>query len=963
VTQAATPVATPPVIRALLDQARDKNYRSGVLGVRARPKWDGPEEFEHQGVPVRVVPCVSTLAVREALLGREPGQWLVVLTDRDDADLGAGVLSRLVWHRLRTPDPWDAVRQGFAASGIDPALTTGSGHRDLAGGLLAATPTGGWPPAPGGVLTRDHALGTVARVHLGLGGDGQDVDPATVLRWTTEPEAVERIVDLRTLAGDTLTDAVLTWAAQRAGAAGAPLGRLLAAGAVGDAVPLGLVAGLLVEARQNGGDPARIAHDALIRLEAWLGPDARDIPALRAWATEARAVTTGLLRHSEHGDAGKQVVTRADALLDHVAAGALAAASDLLPSGLTERFTRLAAVLAQAAEHAQQRARDGIDLALVPAPDLEAVEAAWQQVAGHRLSGTDRRTAPFHAAVRLVRWLATSTAVPPFSFAELVHRYSDTEAWVDSAVNDAATGVTDSQLGYALEAVLAVVRRRRSAHDRAFATALAAHTENDPAAERAGWLRRYQGVCHIEDLLPDLVLRMVKDLNLPVLLLVLDGMSAAVAAEVVEQVLSRTSDGWIEALPPGEPRRITALAALPTLTEVSRASLLCGELRRGDQKTERQGYAQLVRDHGLPGAALFHKAQLDTTRPGHALSDEVVAAIDDVAGRPLVTCVLNAIDDALDRSDPVGAEWGPGIIKHLDDLLDRASKANRVVVLTSDHGHVVERREGTQQAHPGISSARSRPGDGAPAGDGEVLVTGRRVLLHDRRAVLAVDERLRYGPLKAGYHGGAAPAEVIVPVCVLVPGAVPNQEPGQERETLRLVPRQEPAWWSDPVRTGSGTWRTPAPAAPARRGSSRRKDDETTAPLFDVAPEPPRPVVADAEATAGAADPAAVRAETLADAVLKSKVYAQQKAIAGRVALDDGKVRALLVALLTAGGRLTAQRTATALQVPPVALRGALAHAFRLLNVEGYPVLAFDVDGETVVLDEKLLREQFEVRA
>ena len=40
--------------------------------------------------------------------------------------------------------------------------------------------------------------------------------------------------------------------------------------------------------------------------------------------------------------------------------------------------------------------------------------------------------------------------------------------------------------------------------------------------------------------------------------------------------------------------------------------------------------------------------------------------------------------------------------------------------------------------------------------------------------MLAVDETLRYGPLKAGYHGGAAPAEAVVPVVVLAPGgAIP----------------------------------------------------------------------------------------------------------------------------------------------------------------------------------------------
>ncbi len=143
-----------------------------------------------------------------------------------------------------------------------------------------------------------------------------------------------------------------------------------------------------------------------------------------------------------------------------------------------------------------------------------------------------------------------------------------------------------------------------------------------------------------------------------------------------------------------------------------------------------------------------------------------------MTGHPLVTCVLNTIDDALDRSDPGGTAWGTDAVKHLAPLLDRARHAGRVVVLTADHGHVVERRQGTQRTYAVFQ--RPVPRCDVPAADGEVLVAGRRVLLHDGRAVLAVNEHLRYGPLKAGYHGGGAPAEAVVPVAVLVPGAVPE---------------------------------------------------------------------------------------------------------------------------------------------------------------------------------------------
>jgi hypothetical protein len=101
----------------------------------------------------------------------------------------------------------------------------------------------------------------------------------------------------------------------------------------------------------------------------------------------------------------------------------------------------------------------------------------------------------------------------------------------------------------------------------------------------------------------------------------------------------------------------------------------------------------------------------------------------------------------------------------------------------------------------------------------------------------------------------------------------------------------------------------------------------------------------------------------LAGAVIGSATYAAQKRLAGRVSTTDEHVRSLLTSLLAGGNRLTPGVAATALGVPVPALRGAVAHVQRLLNVEGYAVLRRDADGETLILDEALLREQFEVRA
>lgn len=908
--------ATLPVVRALLDEAKRKNYRSGVLGVRTRPEWTGSSTFVHDDVPVSVVPCVSSLAVREALLERSPGEWLVVLTDRSDSDLGAGVLSHFAHHRLRTPDPWEAVRHRFAATGIDPALTRVPSHRELAAGLLAAAPAGGWPPAPGGVLTIDHALGAVAGVHLGLGDPA--VDATTVLTWTAAETGPARLGDLRQLAGNVLVDALLDWAARRTGAASAPLLHLLRTGAAGDALALGLLVGLLGEARDsNSADAVQLARDSLIRLEPRLGGSQPPPHALRAWATESVSVVSWLLHDSETRPTAERLLARADALLTEVQATGLADRSDMLPAGLTRRLARLADELRSAVA-----ADDG----LVTPAALSAVERAWVSVVSHRLAASDRRTHAFAAAVRLTRWLSQPDDQPDQALQALMARHSDVDAWVDSAVNDTARGVGDPDLGSALERVLRPTRVRRDRHDVEFAEALVQHTADDPLAVDG----LHGGVAHLEELMAATVLPLAR--KTPVLFLVLDGMSVGVGHEVLADVLSRATDGWAEALLPDCSRRAAALAVLPTLTEVSRASLLCGELRVGGQDVEQKGHRALSLAHGLRSAMLFHKKPLDSTRPGYSLADDVGAAIDDVEGQPLVSCVLNTIDDALDRSDPSGTEWGADAVRHLVPLLTRARRAGRTVVLTADHGHVVERREGTMRPHPAISSGRSREASG-PIGDGEMLIAGRRVVTPDSRAILAVDERLRYGPLKAGYHGGAAPAEAVVPVTVLVDGTVPD---GTD---LKLAVPQEPAWWNAPLMP------TPVVLTPAVSDLARKAVEEPPTLFDNLEPEPVEASV-----------------HSLAAATVGSRTYRAQRSQAGRVAVSDASVQALLNALLLSpAGRLPAAQACIALGVAPVALRGAVPHVQRLLNVEGYGVLTLDVDGTTLVLDRDLLRDQFEL--
>ena len=916
----ALTTVTPAIVLSMVQSAAEHRWDPGTAAIGIHGQLTEPRLalVDADGRDVRVVFAGSVLAVREQLARRDRSAWLVVVTDRDEADLGVGVLSQLAGFRLRSPDPWHAVRQRFRAATVDARLTSSPEHRQVALGLLETMPPTGWSPAPAGVLTRDHAFGALAQRALDLPSGA--VDLVSVLGWSTRPGLTGRWAALRASAGDPLTDGVASWLADACGAGHAAVRALLLEGRISELVPLGLV----VDALMAPGVPPAEAALALAHLaHRWGGPDPAVERSLRALAPQASLVVVSALADARVRAQAEQAVAEADRVAEQAGALEPAARSTLLRAGLRRRLLLLADALRR-----------------WPQADLTEVEQAHRALREHRLAATDARTPAFVAAVRIVRWLA---ALPdpeqPGSadLAALAVRQLRSDGWLDAAVNDVAAGADDDDLGTSLEHVLGLARTARDRHDREFAHALAAQTAtSDLTARRL----EHDGsrVLLLERLLPDVVLPLTRRLasqHQGVLLLVLDGLSTAVSVELLADLLE---DGaWQELLLDGADSRSAGLAVLPSLTEVSRTSLLCGELRRGQQDAEREGYQQLTTTYGV-GAALFHKRELDTVRTGFSLSDEVRSAIDDVDGRPLVTCVLNTIDDALDRSDPAGTHWGVEQVKHLRPLLDRARETSRTVLITADHGHVVERRQGRMRPQPdGERKTRYRAPTG-PVEPDEVLVEGVRVLAPDQRAVLAVDERLRYGPLKAGYHGGAAPAEVVVPVVALVP----SEQAGDP--ALRLAPAQEPAWWSAPFEPTTravpfATARPPEPARPTR---------PTQPPtLFDAETDP-------TTGAPGSAQPASFGRQLVA-----TPVYTDQTRVAGRLALTIDQVVAVLDALLADGGRLGPDRLAQLLRLQPARVRGAVEQLARLLNVEGYAVLTRDTATGAVLLDETEAREQF----
>lgn len=851
-------VATAPIIRARLDKATAKNHRHGVLGLRAQPAWDDAD-FDHKGVPVTVVACPSVLSIWEAINDRKPDEWTVVLTDVDDDDLGDTVLAHLLDGRLITPDPWDALRGNFSASTIEPALYRSPNDRAVANGLLATLRS--YPPAPGGVLTRDHALTCVARDVLAMVKDVDvEVDTFAVLEWSRSAHAATGLTELR-VHGELA--AVLTgWLAERAGKLAGPVTALLNANRVADLVPLGVVAGLFCQ--PDGADA--------VALGKFLGRYDLSADGLEDWYTHAR----GLVTTSLAADQQQQVLQSAAAIVNDLGITSAAAASDLLPHGLDARITALSD-------------------ALTGAP-LATVESQWTEVGKHFLAASSPTVDALAGAVRLVRWSHTTESTGS-DLTGAVAGYVGSGSWVDTALVKARRGAENPVAAAALRSVIDDVLARRAESDRKFAAALADAPQ--PA------------VPVIENVLRDYVIPLAR--RTPTLLLVIDALSMAAANDLVGAM---QQDGWTEIAAGTEARRVGALAVLPTLTQRSRCSLLCGELREGPDTVERSGFLALLKESGLRAGGdtsepIFHKKALDAIISGASLATDVNNAIADTENQRLVATVLNYVDDTLHHTDPGGTDWTVSTITHLRALLAAAKSAGRAVVITSDHGHIIEYGGSAKVNRANTYGQRAHGDFSAVDAAREVVVEGPRVLTGDHRVVLAVDETVRYGARNAGYHGGATPAEAIVPVLAFVPGVLP--------QWASAVVGAEPPWWHAGVAV-----------APVMHKQS------ATPSLFD---------------TDTVDNP-------LPDKVIRSKVFEAQVKLAGRVVVTPAQIRGLLTVLLGAH-EITSAQAAAALGVATASVNGALMQTKRILDVEGYEVLR--VSRGVVSLDVAALTEQFGV--
>ncbi|KIE25833.1 bacteriophage resistance protein [Streptomyces sp. MUSC 125] len=931
----------------------DSGGRRRIVLLRSVPRWEGPAEptwGEGRTAGVAVAP--SPLAVHELVLdhlsGRRPGPAvLVVLTDREQNELDPAILARVHKMRIDAVDSWDVVRDAFGARQIDPRLKDVNWAAEA---LLDATPptTGGWPPVPGGWLSRQYALTALTQRRLRLGrydtedstrrpGDDR-LDAQALLHWSTRSGAPERLLGLRGPERAGLT--AFLGEEDQAGLAGRALLALVDAERGADAAAFGLVCAALWQ----HADPAPETYRARGRAERYFGDqppavgDQLDV-LVTVFGRSAEEYVTALLtaahRHGGDADHAREarrvtgtVLDRAAVLARQFGAEAAVAASPVLRGGLDARFAAVGRALA--------------------AGDTATVAEAVRNLADHRLA-TDPEEAPrverARMGQRLARWLATDPSADAPTVADAIQRHLTETGWADLALEHIeAGGDPGPVLKAAYDALGARVRGRRRQIDASFARSLASWTES---GTQPG------GMLTVETFLDRVVGPVVRRTGeRRVLLLVLDGMSAAIANELGEEL--RRSWAEFDPLPEGVPLRRAMAAALPTVTAVSRTSLFAGTLMKGTQADEKRLFPALRLWGGTP-AAVFHKDDLRTETAGDTFGPALTQALTD--GRTHVAVVLNAIDDRLAKEQKLGdGTWRVDDVPGLRDLLRVAAAQGMAVVVASDHGHVVD-RHGTKADAAEPASARHRL-PGGPLAEREIALSGPRVVWPGPGASIVAlwDADSRYTALKAGYHGGASLAEFTIPVLAFLPfGAEPPKG-------WRELGDQRPAWWApeeagnplpeEPTARTTGAASVPAPKKPTAKSQKEHAElARTHEALFDVA------------LTAGSDDalltPTLVsRTEALVTALIDSETYRAQLGGLARKPQQE-QVHKALTALLDAGGTLPVTALAQRAGMPTARADGFAAVLRQLLNYDGVQVLETLPDGRTLRLHEALMREQF----
>ncbi len=886
---------TPQQVQGVIRRLRDKRgERPQYVGLQSGGVWQGPGAVVVDGDEYQVRQGASGLEVREHLLNAErEGTRLVILTDLRLNDLGDDVLGRFCKGSLVPLSAKESLKDLFVTKGLDPFIVA---HRWFAEALLESVPAEGVPPVPSGFLDLETAWGLILRTRLKLGRSRPDL--MDLMDWSRTAGLKELLSSQRSelLAG--LRD----WIRQSAGPAGEAILDCILAGHGAEVPALGL--SFWVVGNEKGEPPAAL-RDAAVRLERFTANKPIPPAAIHTWKL-ASVEYIEKIEGTDGAAKAQSIRERSDWLLGQVNADSFCHLSDYSPAGFEVRLKQYAGLLLKAVD---SPGADGLQ---------NLADQAATVAAHYEARRIPERIQKVEMSLRLVRWLKEPSA-SEMEFRRAIGQFMRHGSYVDWARYHLSFGESLEELSTAYTRLLEIATGRREEQNLNFGRLAAEHAV----------LPDQHGVILIENVLKEVVAPLAKEH--PVLMVVVDGMSYSVFRELMGNVTHR---GWQPVRMLDQEGERPVIAGLPTTTERSRLCLLSGMLDSPQDEVAsfRKNEALVEASARNQPPLLFLKGQL-TKGDRLGLSNEILNEI--ASARRVVGAVVNAVDDHLHSGDQLFVAWDLSRLPLLEQLLAAAKQAGRWVILTSDHGHVLDYRSVFRRSEG--AGDRYRSADQPPEAD-EVLIKGYRVgTTLGGRFVAPCSEKVYYTSRKNGYHGGVTSQEVIVPLAVL---AADTFELGA---WLPVTP-DAPAWW-----TGQAKLKplaeavkpvTPEAQAPAK-GKTRSVEE---LPLFAAAKKPEAPAVV-----------------TWIDRLLKCELFSRQCELAGRTVPQHDQVRLILMALDERGGVILKNALSQRVQIPGLRINGVLAVLRRILNIDGYPVLTLDEDGETVRLNRPLLAKQFEL--
>lgn len=892
---------------------------------------------------VKLIWCPSELAMREALVAHDDPakagpERLVMLANLDQSQLGKDVVARLWKNEPQRISPWRTLEQLARVQTIDPRLTRH--HRWMADALLNSFDRFQGHIVFGEVLDQETAWQALAWGYL----DYTEAKPelSALFRWSLQESAKRRVEALP----DSVREHLEQWLQPELPRTGEVVETLLREGHAHELLAVGLACSVMYASELEAAEAmtAPVIYSGRGRfVERYLGGRKISPDVLKAFGREALETAQSLVRQQGQKTISPSL-SQAEQILASLDFMPVLGISPLLPGALMQRLNALATALGKALEK-------GVKPALV----TEA-EQAWLHLQRHSLARETQRHDQMRRAemaLRLLRWLGQGTADGNGTAPQMLNQYISDGSFVDWARTQLWAGEDHEGLARVYATLSEAVTQRREQQNRGFARHL-------PAVARGDSLP--PSLVPVERALETVVAPLLAEKK-PTLLLVLDGMSEAVYRELQEDLAAY---GWIEVSEHSDPPPRCLVSALPSATEFSRCSLLSGALGRGNAAQEKQAFAghntlrQLLSTRFPP--VLMHKQ--DIQQPGSGgLAPEARARLAGTEHK-LVGVVINAIDDQLSSSSQVVVHWNlQSTLPMLRQVLEAAREGGRAVVITSDHGHVLDHDTQFAQTQVETHNGERYREEGAAPSEQEVEVSGPRVLTASQRAVVPWSEKLRYTKSRNhGYHGGGSLQEVVIPLGIYISASDPDLMTGWSE-----LPRRLPTWWQNEAQdeeVDGSVAETPGQAwtKPAKAGRKTKKPAEPDIAMPDLFAEEAAVQSTPAqEPEEGISVESVVGTRSWIDELFASPVFDQSFQRAGRVPVTNEQIRRLLELLDQGKGSAMETQVAKHLAIPSIRLRGFLSAVQKILNVDGYPVLKTDRESRTVVLDKESLKLQFEL--